>query len=138
VEDARLRDLVAEGLDWWAEASAGQVSITMSDRCYSGRSCVVVRSGPVHEGGDDHLGSTSRWEDSDGNCGARLIIAATPDDAISKVVVAHELGHALGLAHVESASELMRQSGGGPACIGSETSAEYRELFGEGLRQVCR
>lgn len=146
VEDAAMRDVVAAAVDWWAEATDGDVNLVLADRCddkddSAPRSCFTLKD--AERDALPGYGRTTPWyKEGGGANGARILIRRDLQSfpfEFQQIVVAHEIGHALMLHHVEGRDEIMRDGGGElTACIGPKTGAEYTARYGTPVRTVCR
>lgn len=140
VGDYGLTTSVAEVIGFWQYATNNDLSMILTDHCElsTERSCVVIRSGEV---GED-LGQTRAWNRSGVEHGSWITIELQNDNDYNKFVIAHEIGHALGLSDVEEEIELMHDEKtwrNKEACIGKATIAEYKKVYGScsGCREVC-
>lgn len=127
VLDPELAGATESALGWWREAT--QIASTIEQRCEGERFCVYVSLRDLDTAGDQAWEPGANW--------SRVHIdPSVPPDA-RMFVVAHELGHSMGLFHVDAPGELMQQWGG--TCIGEATLAEWRAEYGDGpWRTICR
>lgn len=144
-ESLAASGFVQQGISFWSRATNGDVDMEVVDSCSDDRACIKVY---VAEGTElskhGWWGRTTVTEDIDG-----------PQPTIIKVdpgglqyapveIIAHELGHALGLGHVENTAqeanepyngqldfELMRPTTSSQAgCMNPATGLLYQQTWG--------
>lgn len=124
VTDPSLQYAAGAAIEFWSAVTCGDTSEILTTQC-DAPICTFIQWGELlaPEGG-----TTARSGDR-----ATITIEPGASGALLIQVVAHELGHAIGLSHtpLDAPTEIMYyRAGNGPHCAGPATRAEYERRYG--------
>jgi hypothetical protein len=141
VVDRDLRESTEQAIAWWKEATQGQVDFQIVDKCNQGRSCITVELAAL---GPDMGGNALEWKTLHGERGNTIkvdvLVAYDADTSVTRHVIAHELGHALGFDHVyRDKLDAMRPRGYGASCLMRPgMQRQWRAMYGNvNVVMVC-
>lgn len=141
VTSAELAPRVRFAVTWWAEAT-GDVGASLQSRCRDDSHCVYIGFGPIESAAYGQTSTLQRGTIFGGRTTSYVTLRAGVDlePEAWAIIVAHELGHAMGLAHVGNAGELMaKQLDWERPCIGPQTLRMWRDEYGGGpYMGACR
>lgn len=146
IEDEELRSQTEFAVQFWHDATDGDVDLHITDTCETSR-CYYVHLVDVSDLPKNADGWTTGLKSGDADIAISNDALKTDENlnnssnVFTNATVAHELGHAMGLGHVKVPNELMSpvlSPFGMTACTGPATRAEYQNVFGvDALREVC-